>query len=159
MLYDWIVLIHVAAVFAFLLAHGVSAFVVFRVRAETDVTVLRALLNLSMSAVIVSSISLGLVIIFGVIAAFMGHWWGHVWPWAAIGILVVVWGLMSALTGQSLRRVRVAVGITGPRQPVKEPASSEEIAKALARVQPWESTIVGGVGLLLLLWLMILKPF
>ena len=45
-LYPWVVLVHIVAAFVFLMAHGVSAFVAFRIRGETDRTRLAALLDL-----------------------------------------------------------------------------------------------------------------
>ena len=43
----WIVFIHIVAAFGFVLSHGVSAFVAFRIRAERDPARIGALLDLS----------------------------------------------------------------------------------------------------------------
>jgi hypothetical protein len=47
MLYQWMVFLHIAGVFAFLVAHGVSVGVAFRVRLERDPKRIMALLDLS----------------------------------------------------------------------------------------------------------------
>lgn len=157
-MYQWLVFAHVLGVFGFLLAHGVSAAVVFRVRTEQDVTALRALLNLSGNTLMASFISLLVLLAAGIGAAFVGHWWAFGWPWAALGVLIAVWVVMSAQTGPVLRRLRLAVGITGRGQ-AKEPATTAAIAATQASVRPWVSALTGGVGLLVLLWLMLFKPF
>lgn len=46
-LYPWIVFVHVAAAFGFVLAHGVAVFVGFRIRQERDRARIAALLDLS----------------------------------------------------------------------------------------------------------------
>jgi hypothetical protein len=158
-MYQWLVLLHLVGVFGFLLAHGVSVFVVFRIRAERDLAALRALLSLSMTAGSVTFISLLVLLAGGISAAFVGGWWSRGWPWAALGVLVVVWGAMSAQAGNAMRWLRVAVGIQGPGKGVGQPGTAEEIAAAVARVRPAISAIIGFVGLAALLWLMVLKPF
>ncbi|HEY7984328.1 MAG TPA: hypothetical protein VID73_09175 [Ktedonobacterales bacterium] len=157
-MYQWLVLLHLVGVFGFLLAHGVAVFVVFRVRAEQEVAALRTLLNLSAATLAVSYASLLVLLAGGIGAAFVGGWWSRGWPWAALGVLVVVWGAMGAQVGPAMRRLRLAVGIPAPGK-LGEPGTAEEIAAALARVRPAISAAIGGMGLLALLWLMVLKPF
>jgi hypothetical protein len=158
-MYQWLVLLHLVGVFGFLLAHGVSVFVVFRIRAERDLAALRALLGLSMTAGGVTFVSLLVLLAGGISAAFVGGLWARGWPWAALGVLVVVWGAMSAQAGNAMRRLRVAVGILGPGKGAGQPGTAEEIATAVARVRPAISAAIGFVGLAALLWLMVLKPF
>jgi hypothetical protein len=157
-LYEWLVFAHVVGVFGFLLAHGVSAAVVFRVRFERDTTALRALLNLSARSLMASYISLLVLLAGGLGAAFIGRWWSFGWPWAALGVLIVTWLLMLFVTGPSLHRVRLAVGITREGL-LTAPAKPEDLSAAVARVCPWLSVVTGGAGLLIILWLMMFKPF
>lgn len=157
-LYQWLVFLHVAGVFGFLLAHGVSAAVIFRLRGERDVTALRTLLDVSGRSLMGMFISLAVLLAAGIAAAFVGHWWGFGWPWAALGVLIAVWVSMAAFSGPQLRRLRLAVGITGPGR-VAIPAKTDDLAAAQAAIRPWLSALTGGLGLLVLLWLMVLKPF
>ena len=158
MLYQWLVFVHVLGVFGFLLAHGVSSWVIFRVRSERDVKSLQALLQLSGSAVIASMISLLVLLAAGIWAAFVGHWWAMRWPWVAIGVLIVVWAAMSAQAGPAMRKVRQLAGFTSAFA-VKPVDVTPELAAAQAAVRPWISATAGGAGLVVLLWLMVLKPF
>lgn len=157
-MYQWLVFLHVLGVFGFLLAHGVSLFVAFRVQREKDIHAIRALLGLSASAVMASSLSLLVLLIGGIAAGFVGHWWSQGWIWAALGVFVVVWASMSIFTGPAFRRARIAVGFTGPST-IKESVVSEKLPEALAALRPWLPTVIGGVGLVVILWLMVLKPF
>lgn len=157
-MYRWLVFLHVLGVFGFLLAHGVSVFVAFRVRREKDIHAIRALLGLSARAVMMSFFSLLLLLAAGIVAGFMGNWWSMGWIWAALGVFVVVWILMSAFTGPAFRRARRAAGFTGPNA-IDESIVSDRLPEALAALRPWLPTLTGGIGLLILLWLMVLKPF
>jgi hypothetical protein len=49
MLYQWIVYVHILAVFAFLLAHGTATAITFKLRRERKIERIRALLDLSRS--------------------------------------------------------------------------------------------------------------
>jgi uncharacterized membrane protein len=157
-LYQWVVFLHVLGVFGFLLAHGVSVFVAFRVQQQKDIQAIRALLGLSASAVMMSLLSLLVLLLGGVVAGFMGHWWSHGWIWVALGVFVLVWMSMSIFTGPAFRRARIAAGFTGPRT-FDESVVSEKLPEALAELRPWLPMAIGSVGLLVILWLMMLKPF
>ena len=157
-MYQWLVFAHIAGAFVFLLAHGVSATVVFRARVEKDLAALRALLDVSALAVMVSLYSLMALLAAGIAAAFVGRWWGFGWPWAALAALVVVWFSMALDVGPAMRRLREAAGFTGPRQ-ITTAAKPDELAAAQAALRPWLSAMIGGAGLLVILWLMTLKPF
>lgn len=157
-MYQWLVFLHVLGVLGFLMAHGVSAFVAFRVQREKDIHAIRALLGLSATAAMASLIFLLLLLIGGVAAGFAGHWWSQVWIWVSLAIFVLIWASMSIFTGPAFRRARIAAGFTGPST-IDESVVSEKLPEALAVLRPWLPTVIGGVGLVVILWLMILKPF
>lgn len=157
-LYQWLVFIHVAAVFVFLMAHGVSALVVFRVAAERNLEALRTLLGLSALASMVSMAALAVLALAGIGATFAGSLALFGWPWASLLILLAIGFSMSFETGSAMRRLRLAAGFTGPME-IGAPAKPEELAAAQAAIRPWVSATIGGVGLLILLWLMIFQPF
>ena len=76
-MYQWVVFAHVFAVFGFLIGHGASAAVIFRLRRERDVNSIRVLLDLSRRANGVANACLLVLIAAGVTAGFMGGWWGR----------------------------------------------------------------------------------
>lgn len=164
-MYQWLVFTHVLGVFGFLLAHGASAAVAFKVRGEREVARVRALLDLSRGAAAVSNASLLVLLAAGIAAGFIGSWWGSGWIWAALGLLVLISVAMLGVGSPPLQRVRQLVGEVGPRGPKGDPETSsaiptdQQLAVALSAVHPWLMTVIGGVGLALILWLMLFKPF
>ncbi|TMD30143.1 MAG: hypothetical protein E6I94_05240 [Chloroflexi bacterium] len=159
--YPWVVLIHVLAAFAFVLAHGASAFVAFRVRAEREPARIAALLDLSSSTLAVMYVALLVLLIAGIVAGIMGSWFAKLWTWAAIGVLVAVLVLMYVLASTYYTGVRRALGQAtfGSKEPPPPPVSVDELLAMLDSRRPEAITLVGGIGLVVLVWLMILKPF
>ena len=161
--YPWVVFVHVAAAFLFFMGHGASMWVSDQIRRERDPARIRALLELS-------SRSLGLVygalltlLIAGIIAGIMGGHFGRGWIWAAIAVLVAIMVLMYILASRYYGRVREAVGLRGyetPKDaPDPTPVSAEELAALVDSRRPDVIGLVGIGGLLILLWLMMFKPF
>ena len=159
--YPWVVLIHVLAAFAFVLAHGASAFVAFRVRAEREPARIAALLDLSSSTLAVMYVALLVLLIAGIVAGIMGSWFAKLWTWAAIGVLVAVLVLMYVLASTYYTGVRRALGQAtfGSKEPPPPPVPVDELLAMLDSRRPEAITLVGGIGLVVLVWLMILKPF
>lgn len=155
--YSWLVFVHLLGVFGFLMSHGVATFVTFRVRAEKDVTALRALLALSGRSGIAMNISLLVLLAGGISAAIVADI-SSGWPIAALVVLIVVSGLMSAFPGRQLRKIRTAAGITR-RIKVTGEVNPVALAASQATFNPWVSVVTGSVGLAIILWLMVLKPF
>src|SRR5262245_27375961 len=81
MLYQWIVYVHVLAVFAFLLAHGAATAITFKLRGERKIERIRTLLDLSESMAILGTVTWLVLIAAGIILGFMGNCWGHGWIW------------------------------------------------------------------------------
>ena len=156
-MYSWLVFVHLLGVFGFLMSHGVAAFVAFRVRTEKDLIALRTLLALSGRSSAVMFVSLLTLLAGGISAAIVGHI-SRNWPFAALVVLIVVSGLMSAFTGRQLRKIRLAAGFTGGIKVTGE-AKPDELAASQAAFNPLVSAVTGGAGLAIILWLMVLKPF
>lgn len=75
-------------------------------------------------------------------------------------ILVLVIGGMTPMAALQLRRVRTAFGLEKPRGDegavVPDPAAAQ---RELERWSPLPAAVLGGIGLLAVLWLMMFKPF
>jgi hypothetical protein len=168
-MYRWVVFTHVLAVFGFLIAHGASAAVIFRLRRVRDVAQIRMLLDLSRRANGVANACLTLLIVAGVAAGFMGGWWGRYWIWAALVVLVLISVAMLAIGSGPLVRIRQLVDpdeaarMRGGRSQAKQDVSSnsveQELANLLAGTRPVLITLIGAGGLAIILWLMMFKPF
>ncbi len=160
--YPWIVLAHVVGAFGFILAHGVSAFVAFRIRADRRPEQVSAMLDLSSASLMVMYPSLALLLVAGIVAGFAREWWGHLWIWAAIGLLVAVGTAMYVIATRYYIEVRHAVGKASPQDgkdaPAPIPVSAEELALLLDSRRPEVLAAIGSIGLVLILWLMVVKP-
>ena len=162
-LYGGIVFCHIVAVILSFTAHGVSAFAMFRVRSERDAGRLAAILDLSAGTLAIAGIGFLIAIVLGIIAAVMGGHFQKFWPWASIIVLVVVIGLMTPLAGIPMNRVRKALGMRvqgdKPTDPQRQPGTAEELAAALAGIRPELPAAIGIGGIVVLAWLMRVKPF
>lgn len=162
-MYVWLVFIHVAATFAFVLAHGVAASVAFALRRERDPQRIRVLLAFSAESYPVMYLALVALLVSGVVAGFAGSWWGEGWIWLSLLLLIALVVAMSVLGGNLYSAARRAAGlpyaVRGRPQPAEPPLSPDEIAAQLAQANPWLLLAVGYGGLLLIVWLMIFKPF
>ena len=160
---QWLVFVHLTGAFAFVLGHGTSVAVSLRLRTERDPARIAALLDLSSSSIGATYVGLLLLLIGGVAAGFVGGYWGSGWIWLALGLLLVITGAMAPLGSGFYGRVRNAVGMKNYRDPKDtpppEPASPAELDALLASSRPFLLLGIGGIGLLLILLLMIGKPF
>jgi hypothetical protein len=161
--YPWVVLLHVVGAFGFVFAHGASAFAAFRIRGERDPARVAALLDLSATSLGLMYVSLVLLLIGGITAGFMGDFWGSLWLWIAIGVLVLVIGAMYPMGSLHYANVRRAVGQKAygdaKDAPPPEPLSGPELEALLSSNRPFALAAVGGIGLLVIIWLMVMKPF
>ncbi len=160
--HPWLVLLHVVAGFTFALAHGVSAFTTIKLRGERDLARVNALLDLSKVSLPISDLAILVLLASGIAAGFVGDYWGHLWIWVSIGVLVFLFIFMSIRGVQHHDAIRHALGTAGfydkKEAPIPE-ADPAALAAALDSPRALELAAVGGIGLLVILWLMVVKPF
>jgi hypothetical protein len=161
-MYGFVVLLHVLGAFAFVAAHGVSMFAAFRLRGERDRTRQATLLEQSQIGVGASYVGLLLLLIAGILAGFMGDHWGRAWIWASLGTLIAVAVLMYVIATPFYGRMRAAAGVGGmgeARDRFKPPATEADLDALPGSMRPMLLAAVGGIGLVVIIWLMLLKPF
>jgi hypothetical protein len=146
-LYVWLKFIHLAGLVAFLFGHGIADGASLAIRAKPAAEVSRALLQLSIWSYRIAYPGLFLLLATGVWMGFAGSWWARGWIWASIGVLVVVFGLMTF----------VSIPYHQARDNAKEDDSA--LAQRLDRTRPLLAVWIGAVGVLVLLFLMVFKPF
>lgn len=145
-LYIWLKFVHLLFVFVFLFAHGISGGASFALRgAVTGST--RALLTLSQGSAQLGTPALLVILITGIWMTFAGHWSGMVWPWLALAVLVVVSGAMVYVSWPYYQAREAIAG------------SDDALAQHLSRTRPVLAVWVGVIGLVVLLFLMVFKPF
>jgi hypothetical protein len=162
----WLVFLHVVSVLGFIAVHGISAGVTFKVRGERDRQRIAAYLELSNTYLNVMYVFLVGILLTGIAAGIVGGWWtsGRLWIWAALVTFVVVALAMYITPTPHFDALRHAVGLQTYNDRRKgiaapPPASDEEIGRLLASSRPLVGAIVGIIGILILAWLMMLKPF
>ena len=162
MLHRIFLFVHVLSAFLYLIAHGGSVAVAFRVRRETSAERVRALLDLSRSTVAVANYMFLATIVCGVALGFLGHWWSAGWIWLSIVILVLVLMVMGRAAAPYFRRIRGAVGLVladGTWQHTGRESTADELAQALESGNPAAITALSIGGWAVIVWLMLFKPF
>jgi hypothetical protein len=161
--YPWVVFVHVAAAFLFVMGHGASMWASDQIRKERDPERIKVLLEMSSRSLGMVYGALLVLLIAGIIAGIVGNYFGQLWIWAAIGVLIAIIVLMYALASSYYAKVREAVGIRSMRTPKDAPDPSPVSPEALAALVDTRRAdyigLVGVIGLLILLWLMFFKPF
>lgn len=162
-LYEPILFVHIFFASLFMLSHGASVAVAFRLRHEVGIEQVRALLGLSRSSFTLMYVSLLIMVLGGVVLGFLGGWWSSGWIWTSLGLLVFIVVVMRFMASGHFNRVRKAAGLPyrdGNREhPAVDPAASEELAVILRSGKPHLMTLIGLGGWAAVLWLMRSKPF
>jgi hypothetical protein len=162
-LYLWLKFVHVVAGFTFLMAHGVAVFVAFQLKKEKDITRMQSLMDVSAAAWPTMMLSLLTLLVAGVITGFMGGWWGSIWIWVSLVLLIGLTGWMFGVGQGAYHPLRRMLGmewmIQGKPQPVEKARPMAEIEAHIAKTNPRMLLFVGLGGFFFILWLMIFKPF
>jgi uncharacterized membrane protein len=162
MLGRWLLFIHVLSAITFFLAHGASAAMIFRIRKETNLDRIRAMLDLSGAPTMLYMISFVLLVLSGVVMTFQLRLWTKGWIWLSILLIAFVFFWMVRIS-EPYKQLRRLVGLPymvgNKEQPAETPASNEEIAEHMSRLDVKPSVIVGYVLPAIVLWLMFFRPF
>ena len=162
-LYHWLIFLHILAAFTFLMSHGTSIVFAFKLKREKDLTRIQAMFDMSGSMWLVMILSLLVILIVGVVISFMGDWWSMGWVWLSLALLLGITIWMFVLGQGTYHPMRKAFGLPymhkGQEMPAEEPVSEEQRAAMIAKTRPWEMLLVAYGGFVLILWLMMFKPF
>lgn len=161
MTHSWLVFLHILAVFGFLVAHGVSASVFFALKKERNMDRICLLLQLSSGSALIMVISLLILLISGIIAAFLGHWWRYGWIWLSLLLFIAIYVGMALLGTRILNEIRMGVGLPSAygQPPRPERFNTEELNARLEQIHPYYLALIGYGGLAVITWLMMFKPF
>jgi small-conductance mechanosensitive channel len=162
-LYKPLLYLHILAGFLYMFSHGASGFVSFRLRQETVLDRIRALLDLSAYSFVLMYVSLLVMVLAGILLGFAGHWWATGWIWASLILLLAMLIAMGLLASNHFHRLRKAVGLPfregNKEHPAVDPASNEEIQGLLRSGRPHLLTLIGIGGWAIILYFMVFKPF
>jgi hypothetical protein len=153
--YNWWKFLHVIGVLGFVMFHGVSVVVAFRLRKERDRTRIAELLQFSGTSILGMYVSLAVLIAFGVIAGFALDWWRFWWIWISVGLLVATLAEMYVLARPYYQQLKDAIQL----RPSGVPRRSDEELDQILRSGVSTFTVVSGIAALVVItWLMIWKP-
>ena len=162
-LVPWLIFLHTLSAFTFFLGHGTSVAMAFRIRKETDFARIRAMLDLSESTFIVMGIALLIMGLTGLTMPFILKIWNKGWIWASIVLMVIVIVQMAVMNDKRYKHLRRMVGlpymIGGKKFPAEPPASQSEVEAHIKKLNVTELIVVGYVIPMIVLWLMVFKPF
>lgn len=162
-LIPWILFLHILSALTFFLAHGTSVAMAFKIRTETDFARIRAMLDLSGSTIMVMFISFLAMGLTGLVMPFILKLWGKGWIWTSIVLMVVVTVQMGLMNEKRYKTLRKLVGLPymqGNREfPAEEPVSLDVVQEHMKKLKVGELVIVGYVIPMIVLWLMVFKPF
>jgi hypothetical protein len=162
-MYRMMVFLHMASVLVFMLAHGAGAKAMFVIRRERKPERVRAVVELSRSYVGVMYGSLLLILITGIWAGILGKLWGQGWIWTSLVLLIAIAFVMSYFGTQYYEQVLGALGLetyeTRKKGIAPKAAAPAELEALLRQAKPELLAAIGMGGLLVILWLMMFKPF
>lgn len=150
-------LAHILSVVAFLACHGASMFALFRIRSlGTDRTKIADTIAFSGSTSKPMYVALIAVIVAGFLSAATGPWGlNDTWIWAALLVLIITTGLMTAIAKPYFKKVSSACDL----RPSGVPRVSDEELMELVRSKASALIMLIGIGgLTLIIWLMVFKP-
>jgi hypothetical protein len=153
-MYQWFVFTHLVGLVLFAFAHGASAFVTLRLPGQRDRALVLSYLETSQLATRTMYVGLVLLLIGGAGAASINDFWDKPWILGSIIVLIVVIVLMYALgTGYYAPLRAQLAGKDGAA-----PMTDEALASRLDARRPRLLAGIGMLALLLIIWLMVLKP-
>lgn len=162
-MHQWFVVAHVLGGFLFVAAHGVSMGAALKIRGERDRARVVTLLQLSQGGIGIMYLGLLLLLAGGTAAGFSGGYWGQLWLWVAIGLLLAIAVAMYAMGTSFYGRLRTGLAIPAAdgklRESKEPPLSDAEIDALIDSPRPYVLALIGGIGLVVLVWLMVAKPF
>jgi hypothetical protein len=153
-MYQWLVFTHLLGLVIFALCHGVSLFIAFRVRRIDDASIATSYLQLSATANRAMYLGLLLLGVGGIGAASVGNLWGQTWIWSSVVVLIVIVLLMYVVGASYYYGLRDAMA--GKRGVA--PLTGDQLVARLTTRRPEWLALIGGAGLVVLIWLMVFKP-
>jgi hypothetical protein len=154
--YPWFVFAHLAGLVLFAISHGASAFMAFRLRNAPDLPTARALLGMGQLSIGPMYIGLLLLIIGGLGAATVGDLWGRPWLLVSVAVFIAVLVVMWAIASPYYMGIRKS--IEEPRADGQPTITFDALHAQLDSRRPEILLSAGTIGLLVLVWLMVIKP-
>ena len=159
----WLTYLHILASVTFFLAHGTSVAMAFKIRKETEVERIKAMLDLSGSTIMAIFISFLLMGLSGLALPFFFQYWGKGWVWTSIALTLFIFIWMALINERAYKHLRKLVGlpymVKNKEFPPEPPASEQEIKAHIQSINVHQLAMIGYGVPAVILWLMTFKPF
>jgi hypothetical protein len=157
--YLWIVFLHVAMIFIFLIQHAAEIWVSFKLREQKEPEgIFATYAFMPNNNVRNLRITYLLIILTGMTAGFLTTLWRQGWMWTALGVMIIIWIVMRRVSDIYLYAVD-AIAEAALRNREDPSTAAKFISDLKARREPEILSAVSGIGGLIILWLMMFKPF
>jgi len=153
--YNWWKFIHLLGVVGFMAAHGTSIAATMLIRRMRDPKQISGVLQLSGTTVLAFYLSTLVLMVGGIGAGIRGGWFAQGWIWVSLGLLVGVGILMFPMARGYFRRIRMVIELMESGTAV----SQDDFMRVLNSGNPMLTAGTGSVAILLIVYLMVLKPF
>lgn len=159
-MYNWLVFLHIFFAFAFILSHGVHAAAILAFRNEKDPERALTFFNIVPQINIVRYLIV-LMGVPGIVAAFITPWWRQGWTWASLVVFLIISFVMYRYGAGYFGLIEGAAErlIEARKTNSEVETAQKEFEKARTARHPIGVSIIGIVGLAIILWLMRFKPF
>ena len=159
-MYNWLVFLHIFFAFLFMLVHGVHAAAMLKFRGEPDPERSLTFFNIVPDIKFVRYLTVALGV-FGFAAAFITPWWKQVWVWASLAVFLIISFVMYKYGAGYYGIIFDAANrlIEAKKTNADLPAAQKKFDDARNAPHAMIVSIVGIVGLAVILWLMRFKPF
>jgi small-conductance mechanosensitive channel len=162
-LVPWLVFLHTLSALLFFLAHGTSVAMAFQIRKEKDFARIGAMLDLSLVTLPATAISFLFMGLTGLAMPFILQIWNKGWVHTSILLMILVFVRMVMMNNRRYKHLRRMIGqpymIGGKHFPAEAPASQSEVDAHIKTLRVEELVVVGIVIPVIVLWLMVFKPF
>ncbi len=163
-MYGFLLFLHMLSVLIYFLLHGAVASVTFVLKRQEHPQGAEALENILDLVYPGTYLSVGITIVSGIVLGFMGHWWQSGWMWTSLGLLALIWIVMRLLgnpyIGRQFQRVYKSGVHSNSNPEVNPPPTPQETSPGwLEENMPMLLTLIGVVGMVVIMWLMMFKPF
>ncbi len=155
MSYGWWKFIHLVGVVGFVAAHGTSMAATFLMRRFREPQQVSGILQMSAATVGAFYVSTLVLLVGGIGAGVEGRWFDQGWIWASIVLLVGIGVAMFPMARGHFRRVRMVLELMDTGTAV----SRDDFIRVLNSGHPTLTAGTGSAVLLLIVYLMVLKPF
>lgn len=147
-----LVFLHVIGALIFVGSHAVSVYVAFVVPSEADGTKAEALLLLSGQALDGLHAGLGLLLVSGIAAGFLGEYWGQTWLWLSLDLLLAITAYMYVAVAKVYTPARHALVDEGG------PGWDDATRILVSRRKALQLMGTGSLALVAIVALMVFKP-